>query len=146
MSGLEKCLDDNKHLLDYVLFVTPHDKQQSILSLVCTLGLLDVVRVLDAKNVLRNIMDADGYSPLHRAAYNQHVELVKYLTECFGCNALLDISLNGFNTLHIAASLGVVDLVRFVAQNTTDIDALCENGWNALHIAAHAGFTKVGLA
>ena len=143
IEGLDVCLSENVHLLDYVLFVTPADDRQSILSLVCSLGLLDVVKLLHSHKLLRNITDGDGYSPLHRAAYSQHTELVKYLTNCFGAEALLDCTQSGFNVLHVAANLGHVDMLRFVAQRIDDVNVHSEKGWNALHIAAHAGFTKV---
>lgn len=71
-SGLPKITEE---ISDQELIATP----EAMLS-ACENGIVDhVLQILEKEPTLLNCRDEDGYSPLHRACYNGHTDVVKVL-------------------------------------------------------------------
>lgn len=71
----------------------------------CENGILDhVVQILDKDPSLINCTDEDGYSPLHRASYNGHLDVVRVLLER-GADVRA-ITEDGWQPLHCACRWG----------------------------------------
>jgi ankyrin repeat protein len=93
-----------------------------------------------------HFFDKDGWTALHRAAANGHIEIVKYLFEKGGnINIPLKVNIshsafsssngrgfilffsngrqNGLSGLHLAADNGHADVVKYLAEKISDIDA-----------------------
>lgn len=142
LGGLKSFLDQNIATVSDI-FADDSSRKESATSLACTLGLIDVLQIFHDRNLLQTSKDGGGYNPVHRAVYSQRIDVLKFLVDCFDENALSEFTQSGFNSLHIAASLGHLEMVKYLAKLVSDIDAHCEKGWNALHIACHAGFLEV---
>ncbi|OQV16265.1 putative Ankyrin repeat domain-containing protein 49 [Hypsibius exemplaris] len=97
---------------------------------------LDLVRaMLDANPNLIHTRDSpDNYSALHRAAYNNHVEVLRELIRRGGdVNAR---TLEGRTPLHSACFWNCLDAARVLLENGADINAQSMNGLTPLHLAA----------
>ena len=72
--GLQNIREEN---LDEELLPSPEVMLES-----CEKGMVDrVLEILDTEPSLLNCKDEDGYSPLHRACYNGHLDVVRVLLE-----------------------------------------------------------------
>jgi hypothetical protein len=96
-------------------------------------GDLDQLRAaltLDNVNVQNGF---DGWTTLHCAAANGHVECSKY---CIEMGAKVNAqSKNGYTPLHCASSHGFVDVVRLVLDAGAIVDATDREGWTPLYCA-----------
>ncbi|AES99856.2 putative ankyrin repeat-containing domain, PGG domain, protein accelerated cell death 6 [Medicago truncatula] len=85
--------------------------------------------------------DNNGYFPIHLASYGGHVEVVKKLLEyCPDPREMLDTFLQQ-NILHIAASNGKHDVIRYILENQVGehrqmINQEDRNGNTPLHLAS----------
>ena len=83
--------------------------------------------------------NADGWTPLHLAAFFGHPGLAQALldegalVEARSTNAMKN------TPLHAAAAGGKTELVQLLLQRGADVHARQEGGWTALHAAAQAG-------
>jgi hypothetical protein len=74
-----------------------------------------------------------GQTPLHVAAFNDHVDVAKLLLEDKAdVNAK---SNNGSTPLHLAAAKGNKDMVELLLDSKADVDAKDNDGWSPLHSA-----------
>jgi len=99
-------------------------------------GRLDLAKeLIETDPELVNSVDEDNYTPLHRAAYNNHVDIIKYLLE-HGANAHAWTS-EGWEPLHSACKWGNVE-AAYALLNGADIDVNCRTNGNLtpLHLAA----------
>ena len=63
-------------------------------------NLANVQRLLDIKEALINFRDTDGYTGLHRASYNGHIETIDCLINC-GADLFAQTN-DGWQPLHCA--------------------------------------------
>ncbi|KRY88042.1 2-oxoisovalerate dehydrogenase subunit alpha, mitochondrial [Trichinella pseudospiralis] len=95
----------------------------------------EVVNLLKCDRSLVHVRDRDFYTPLHRAAYNNHVSVIKVLLS----NGA-DISAqteDGWQPLHCAARWGNLESVKILLHmGKADINARSNSGLTPLHIAA----------
>jgi hypothetical protein len=94
-----------------------------------------VKRLLSIRNINVNVKDdVNGWTPLHCAALNGHIEISRLLLQN-GADVNLK-SNDGFTPLHWAASHGHIDILHLLVENGADLEAQEDNGWRALHEAA----------
>jgi hypothetical protein len=97
-----------------------------------------VKRLLSIRNINLNVKDVgDGWTPLHWAAYNGHIEISRLLLQNGAeVNAR---SSNGYTPLHWAARNGHVDILHLLVENGANLEAQSNYGERALHLAAYFG-------
>jgi hypothetical protein len=97
-----------------------------------------VKRLLSIRNINVNVKDdVSGWTPLHWAAYNGHVEITRLLLQN---GAEVNARSNEVYTpLHCAAIHGHVDILHLLVENGADLEAQANNGWRALHSATDRG-------
>jgi len=96
---------------------------------------LDLVKSLLAeKPGLVGARDSDLYTPLHRAAYSNHIKVVRYLLEQ-GADPLATTD-TGWTPMHSAAKWNNADIVELLLHAGTPVNTLSEGGLTALHVAA----------
>ncbi|XP_068678198.1 ankyrin repeat domain-containing protein 49-like [Montipora foliosa] len=101
----------------------------------CEKGMVDrVVEILELKASLINCKDEDGYSPLHRACYNGHLDVVGVLLER-GADVRA-VTEDGWQPLHCACRWGKTAVASLLLQNGADINAQTNGKQTALHFAA----------
>ncbi|KAF7491400.1 Ankyrin repeat domain-containing protein 49 [Sarcoptes scabiei] len=86
---------------------------------------------------LINIQDSDGYSPLHRACYNNRIDVVKWLIK-HGANIRAKTS-DGWEPLHTASQWGHCSIVRILLAMGADINSKTNGGNTPFHLAATRG-------
>ena len=99
----------------------------------------EVAALLSMDNRLTRTFDADGWSPLHLAAYYGHASTVEILLHN---NAPVDLrSTNAMtNTpLHAALSARRTDVAQILLDAGADANARQHGGWTPLHSAAANG-------
>ena len=101
-------------------------------------GKLDsVMEMLSMDPELLNARDETGMTPLHCAAYNNHLELAAYLiSKGADVNAAKD---NNSRPLHGAAFYNCPDIVKLLLEHGADIEATNSSGYTPLLSAAAAG-------
>lgn len=83
---------------------------------------------------LINCRDADLYTPLHRACYNNHIQVVKFLLEN-GANIHAE-SLEGWKPLHSAAHWSQTEAAALLIEAGADINCRSKSGLAPIHLAA----------
>jgi len=78
--------------------------------------------------------DEDGYTALHRAAYNGHVEMIEKLLH-IGANVRA-MTNNKWQPLHCACKWNKAEVASLLLQNNADINAQSEGGQTPLHLAS----------
>jgi hypothetical protein len=82
-----------------------------------------------------------GQTPLHIAAFNDHVDVAKLLlAHKADVNAKAN---NGATPLHLAAAKGFKDMVELLLANKADINAADNDGWSPLHSAVVWGHKDI---
>lgn len=90
-------------------------------------GKLNVIKQLIESNPsLIDVRDSDGYTPLHRACYGNHTEVVKYLLQ-HNANVSTKTQLL-WQPLHSACQWNNKECVVLLLQNGADINAVTEGG------------------
>jgi len=90
--------------------------------------------MLDKQADLVNCADKDGYTPLHRAAYEGHVEILQMLVSRGG-----DIharTVDGWTPLHSAARWSQTEAASYLLSVGAQVNAVTAGGLTALHLAA----------
>ncbi|CAK7348219.1 unnamed protein product [Dovyalis caffra] len=109
---------------------------RSLISLAVRAGQLDVVKVLIASGC---VIDSSIDNVLHYAAAVNRVDLLEIL-----CASLKNIDVNSFDLcgrtpIHVAASRGHVEVIRFCVSAGGKTEALDCDGSSSLHLAAEKG-------
>lgn len=90
--------------------------------------------VIAKKPSIVNVTDSDGYTPLHKACYNNNVEMVKLLLR-HGANLEARTEL-GWTPLHSACKWNNAECVALLLQHGADINAHSQGDQTPLHITA----------
>lgn len=86
---------------------------------------------------LREVPDAKGHTPLHRAIMAGSIEVVRWLLEQ---HASLDSrNAQERNALHLAAALGQTEILELLLKHGAAVNAQDHTGNTALHLAAALG-------
>ncbi|KAL4224965.1 spermatogenesis [Mactra antiquata] len=96
---------------------------------------IDIVKeLLELDNELVKSKDNDGYTALHRASYNGHTDMVKFLLQH---GASINARTNdGWQALHSASRWNQDSIVSVLLQHGADVNAQTNSGQTALHIAS----------
>ncbi|KAF5300704.1 hypothetical protein FQA39_LY11066 [Lamprigera yunnana] len=122
-------------LQDYDVEQNPHATTRKEILWAAEKGNLDVVKKLvELDPSLMSVVDSDGYSPLHRACYNNNLDIVLYLLE-HGADVSVK-TLVQWQPLHSACQWNNHACVSYLLQYGADVNALTEGGQTPLHIAA----------
>ncbi|XP_048389506.1 ankyrin repeat domain-containing protein 49 [Stegostoma tigrinum] len=89
---------------------------------------------------LVNVKDDDNYTPLHRAAYSDHIEVVRELI-ARGADVHAR-SIDGWTPLHSACKWNNAAIASFLLQHDADINAQTNGLQTALHLASGSKDTK----
>ncbi|XP_028656342.1 ankyrin repeat domain-containing protein 49 [Erpetoichthys calabaricus] len=93
-----------------------------------------VKRLLSAHVELVNVTDDDQYTPLHRAAYSGHLEVVQ---ELLAHNANIHAkTVDGWTPLHSACKWNNAKVASYLLQNGADINAQTNGLLTPLHLVA----------
>ncbi|KAB0792159.1 hypothetical protein PPYR_14118 [Photinus pyralis] len=116
----------------------PHETPEKEILWASEKGKLDVVqRLLDSDRNLVHVTDSDGYTPLHRACYSDHVEIVSFLLA--NGASVSAVTQMKWQPLHSACQWNNVNCAVRLLQHGADINAVTEGGQTPLHIAASHG-------
>jgi hypothetical protein len=98
-----------------------------------------VKRLLSIRNINVNVKDDySGWTPLHWATYNGHIEIARLLLQNEADVNAKDK--DGRTPLHRTAWYGQIDILfHLLVENGADLEAQDNNGWRALHEAAWFG-------
>ena len=94
-----------------------------------------------------NIKDSKGFTPLHRACEKGVLAVVEAFESQLQVEDVRETqTCDTENTpLHIACMNGdsCVDIVKYLIEHNTKVDATNKNGENPIHISASKGFTQL---
>jgi hypothetical protein len=97
-----------------------------------------IKRLLSIRNINVNVKDVIGSTPLHYAAWNGHVEIVRLL---FQNGADVNVRDNdGWTALHCSAWKGHIDILHLLVETGADLEAHDYDGRRALHNASLYGY------
>ena len=100
-------------------------------------GVMDLVRELHSHcgdDIITNTTDSDLYTPLHRACYNGHTEVVEYL---LSNGAKIDAqTIDGWQPLHCACRWNKTNVADILLQNGALINAQTHGKQTPLHLAS----------
>jgi ankyrin repeat protein len=104
----------------------------------------DIHRVKECLKIDKNLLqihDSDGYTALHRATYNNHIEVVKLLIES-GANVSSRTS-DGWQPIHSAAKWGHIQILDLLVSCGAHVNAVSSGGNTPLHLAANHNSKEV---
>ncbi|ETE66355.1 Ankyrin repeat domain-containing protein 49, partial [Ophiophagus hannah] len=93
-----------------------------------------VQRLLSQNLVSINIQDEDQYTPLHRAAYNGHMEVVRELI-AHGADVHA-LTVDSWTPLHSACKWNNTKIASFLLQHGANVNAQTNGLLTPLHLAA----------
>ncbi|CAO4369951.1 unnamed protein product [Caenorhabditis nigoni] len=100
-------------------------------------GDLDLIKLLIEEDETRlNWKDSDGYTALHRASYNNNIDVVKHLLFC-GANKEARTN-EGWTPLLSASNWANFGIVGSLLSNGADVNALSNGNLTALHLAVNS--------
>uniref|UniRef100_A0A7E4VPP3 ANK_REP_REGION domain-containing protein n=1 Tax=Panagrellus redivivus TaxID=6233 RepID=A0A7E4VPP3_PANRE len=100
-------------------------------------GNLEVIREMVEKYPdFLHVRDRDEYTPLHRAAYNNHVEVCKFLLSA-GANPEAKTE-DGWTVLHCAACWANHAIVGVLLSHGVDVNARSNGQLTPLHLAINS--------
>ena len=118
---------------DFLDFFTP-------LHFFASIGNLSMVQQL-TEEIMKNSRNSDpSYTPLHEAAANGQLHVVKYLVTIFDLNQKEE---NGVTALHLAARKGYIKTVKFLAEHSESPFIADKFGHNVIHVAAMYGQVEI---
>ncbi|XP_062612984.1 poly [ADP-ribose] polymerase tankyrase-2-like isoform X1 [Saccostrea cucullata] len=96
---------------------------------------LDIAKsLLEEDPSLVNSRDSDLYTPLHRACYNGHTGMVKFLIDH---NADIEAQTeDGWHPIHSAARWNQAEVISVLLERGADINARTNSGLTPLHLAS----------
>lgn len=101
--------------------------------------------LLSADPLLVHCCDEDWYTPLHRAAYGGHVEVVSALLACG--SKVNPRTIDGWTPLHSACRWSRVRVASCLLQHGAELNAQTNGGLTPLHLAAsHTSSSKTDSA
>lgn len=104
-----------------------------------------VHRLLTADPQLVHCCDEDGYTPLHRAAYSGHVDVVSALLAAG--SKINPCTIDGWTPLHSACRWSRITVASFLLQHGAELNAQTNGGLTPLHLAAsHTSALKTDSA
>ncbi|XP_038154039.1 ankyrin repeat domain-containing protein 49 [Cyprinodon tularosa] len=104
-----------------------------------------VLRLLAADPQLVHYCDEDGYTPLHRAAYSGHLEVVRTLLAAG--STVNHRTIDGWTPLHSACRWSHVAVASCLLQHGAQLNAQTNGGLTPLHLAAsHSNSLKPNTA
>ncbi|XP_062551432.1 ankyrin repeat domain-containing protein 49 [Armigeres subalbatus] len=89
---------------------------------------------LTKKASIVSAVDSDGYTPLHKACYNNNIEMAKLLLQ-YGANPNARTEM-GWTPLHSACKWNNAECVSLLLQHGANINAASDGDQTPLHIAA----------
>ncbi|XP_053613117.1 ankyrin repeat domain-containing protein 49 isoform X2 [Plodia interpunctella] len=99
--------------------------------------------LLTSQPSLISVRDSDGYSPLHRAAYGNHVAAISYLLSV-GANVSATTEL-GWTPLHSACNWNNYKAVARLLASGADPHVTSDGGQTPMHLAAAMSHSKSTL-
>ncbi|XP_071454276.1 ankyrin repeat domain-containing protein 49-like [Hetaerina americana] len=114
----------------------PHENSRKEILWASEHGNLDLVKKLiqqEGSSLLKE-RDKDGYTPLHRACYNGHEDVVEYLLEK-GADIKAATS-DGWQPLHSACNWNFSQCASLLLDHGADINAVTNGGLTPLHLAS----------
>ncbi|XP_043580208.1 ankyrin repeat domain-containing protein 49-like [Bombus pyrosoma] len=107
-------------------------------------GELDKVQKLLMENpLLLECTDKDGYTPLHRACYGNHVGIVEYLLQA---GAKIDAkTMDEWQPLHSACCWNNVECAMVLIANGADINARSKGDQTPLHLVSASSHNSPAL-
>lgn len=107
-------------------------------------GEIEKVRKLLIKDFsLLECTDKDGYTPLHRACYGNHVEIVEYLLKM---GAKIDTkTMDEWQPLHSACCWNNVECAAVLIANGADINAKSKGDQTPLHLVSATSYNSPTL-
>jgi ankyrin repeat protein len=104
---------------------------------------LNTVELLVEYGADVDVRDLDGNTPLHLAASEGKIDVVKFLVERWSEGVREKSELQA-TPLHLAAGVGAIDVVKFLVEQWPEGMREKDNCFNTpLHLAALGGFTEV---
>ncbi|XP_041789348.1 ankyrin repeat domain-containing protein 49 [Chelmon rostratus] len=104
-----------------------------------------VHRLLSVDPLLVHCCDEDGYTPLHRAAYSGHIDVVSALLATG--SKVNPRTIDGWTPLHSACRWSRVTVASLLLQHGAELNAQTNGGLTPLHLAAsHASSLKTDSA
>lgn len=105
-------------------------------------GKIDLVReILKTDASCVHAVDQDGYTPLHRACYNNNVEMAKLLLK-YGANTNA-VTEYRWTPLHSACKWGNTECVALLLQFGSNINATSDGGRNFNSSHFKSVYTKI---
>lgn len=99
--------------------------------------LFKLVQLVHERPSVVHYKDTDGYTPLHRAAYNDKLDCVKFLVRK---GADINAKTNDFWTpLHCAAKWNNVNTVEFLLRSKANVNAKSSSNNTPLHLVCSNG-------
>ncbi|XP_046388295.1 ankyrin repeat domain-containing protein 49-like [Ischnura elegans] len=114
----------------------PHENAKKEILWASEHGNLDLVKKLiqlEGSSLLKE-RDKDGYTPLHRACYNGHEDVVEYLLEK-GAD-LKATTKDGWQPLHSACNWNFTHCASLLLDHGADVNAVTNGGLTPLHLAS----------
>ncbi|XP_076299534.1 ankyrin repeat domain-containing protein 49-like [Lasioglossum baleicum] len=107
-------------------------------------GKLEKTRMLITKNPeLLESTDNDGYTPLHRACYGNHVEVVEYLLQAGA--KINSKTMDDWQPLHSACCWNNVEAAAVLIANGADINAKSKGDQTPLHLVSASSHNSRSL-
>ena len=115
----------------------------SLLHIAAYYGWTDMATVLvSVHSCSANWKDGDGHVPLHYAAFNSHLEVVRYLS--VHTSDLMDRNVVGTTPLHYACSGGHLNIVQYLISEAHCNPSCVDNRGNTpLHLACFNGHLNI---
>ncbi|XP_077291616.1 ankyrin repeat domain-containing protein 49-like [Arctopsyche grandis] len=112
----------------------PHETPEKEILWAAENGKVDVLRsLLESNSELNNVIDDDSYTPLHRACYNNHLDIIDVLLS-YGANVSARTKM-GWQPLHSACHWNHPDCIGRLFAAGADVNAHSSGDQTPLHIA-----------
>ena len=124
-------------------FWQPDAKQDAPMMLACSNGDSVALERFLQRPRDPNVKDRCGLTPLHRAAWNGHVEPMRLLLEAGAENDARTTGNLAMSPMHLAVRSGCLDAVRFLLEAGADKAPIADSGATPLLLAACDGHLDI---